>query len=148
MSVSIVVPDDFPPALTGSAAEPRLRKLGEVTVHTERGADQEAVLIRRIGDAFSGLPTVASPVASGPSPAAALASLPDGVYAWRIRSVDEYGGVGAWMDFGGNPAAALDFELLPEGSFNRRGGCAQSAGAAWGTALGVLLMAAISAKIR
>ena len=51
MSLKIVVPDDFPPALTGSAAEPRLRALGEVTVHTERGADQEAELIRRIGDA-------------------------------------------------------------------------------------------------
>jgi D-3-phosphoglycerate dehydrogenase len=51
MSVRIVVPDDFPPALTGSSAEPRLRALGAVTVHTERGADQEAELIRRIGDA-------------------------------------------------------------------------------------------------
>jgi D-3-phosphoglycerate dehydrogenase / 2-oxoglutarate reductase len=51
MSLKIVVPDDFPPALTGSAAEPRLRAMGNVTVHTERGADQEAELIRRIGDA-------------------------------------------------------------------------------------------------
>jgi phosphoglycerate dehydrogenase-like enzyme len=51
MSLKIVVPDDFPPALTGSAAEPRLRSIGDVTVHTERGADQEAELIRRIGDA-------------------------------------------------------------------------------------------------
>lgn len=51
MSVKIVVPDDFPAALTGSAAEPRLRKAGDVTVHTERGADQEAELVRRIGDA-------------------------------------------------------------------------------------------------
>jgi D-3-phosphoglycerate dehydrogenase len=51
MSLKIVVPDDFPAAFTGSAAEPRLRKLGEVTVHTERGADQEAELIRRIHDA-------------------------------------------------------------------------------------------------
>jgi phosphoglycerate dehydrogenase-like enzyme len=51
MSFKIVVPDDFPPALTGSAAEPRLRAIGDVTVHTERGADQEAELIRRIGDA-------------------------------------------------------------------------------------------------
>ena len=42
MSLKIVVPDDFPAAFTGSSAEPRLRKLGEVTVHTERGADQEA----------------------------------------------------------------------------------------------------------
>ena len=51
MSLRIVVPDDFPAALTGSAAEPRLRAMGDVTVHTERGADQEAELIRRIGDA-------------------------------------------------------------------------------------------------
>jgi phosphoglycerate dehydrogenase-like enzyme len=48
MTLKIVVPDDFPPALTGSAAEPRLRALGDVTVHTERGADQAAELIRRI----------------------------------------------------------------------------------------------------
>jgi D-3-phosphoglycerate dehydrogenase len=51
MSLKIVVPDDFPAALTGSAAEPRLRTMGHVTVHTERGADQAAELIRRIGDA-------------------------------------------------------------------------------------------------
>jgi D-3-phosphoglycerate dehydrogenase len=51
MSVRIVVPDDFPPALTGSAAEPPLRAIGDVAVHTARGADQEAELIRRIGDA-------------------------------------------------------------------------------------------------
>jgi phosphoglycerate dehydrogenase-like enzyme len=51
MGVKIVVPDDFPPALTGSGAEGRLRALGEVSVHTARGADQEAELIRRLGDA-------------------------------------------------------------------------------------------------
>jgi D-3-phosphoglycerate dehydrogenase len=51
MNAKIVVPDDFPPALTGSAAEPRLRAMGDVAVHTERGADQEPELIRRIGDA-------------------------------------------------------------------------------------------------
>ncbi len=51
MSLKLVVPDDFPPALTGSTAEPRLRALGETTVHTERGADREEELIRRIGDA-------------------------------------------------------------------------------------------------
>jgi phosphoglycerate dehydrogenase-like enzyme len=51
MSLKIVVPDDFPAAFTGSSAEPRLRGLGDVTVHTERGADQETELIRRIGDA-------------------------------------------------------------------------------------------------
>jgi phosphoglycerate dehydrogenase-like enzyme len=47
----IVVPDDYPPVFTGSPAEPMLRTLGEVVVHTERGADQEAQLIRRLGDA-------------------------------------------------------------------------------------------------
>ena len=47
----IVVPDDFPPVLTGTAAERQLRALGDVTLFTERGADQEAELIRRVGDA-------------------------------------------------------------------------------------------------
>jgi D-3-phosphoglycerate dehydrogenase len=51
MPVKIVVPDDFPPALTGSPAEARLRAVGDVTVHTTRGADQEAELVRRVGDA-------------------------------------------------------------------------------------------------
>ena len=51
MTLKIVVPDDFPAAFTGSAAEPKLRGMGSVSVHTERGADQEAELIRRIGDA-------------------------------------------------------------------------------------------------
>jgi len=49
--MEIVVPDDYPPALTGSTAEPRLRGLGKVTIHTERGADDEAELIRRIENA-------------------------------------------------------------------------------------------------
>jgi D-3-phosphoglycerate dehydrogenase len=49
--MKLVVPDDFPPALTGSTAEPRLKGLGEVAIHTERGADREDELIRRIGDA-------------------------------------------------------------------------------------------------
>jgi len=49
--VKIVVPDDFPTVLTGSAAERRLRKLGDVMVYTERGADHEHELARRIGDA-------------------------------------------------------------------------------------------------
>jgi len=47
----IVVPDDFPTALTGTAAEQQLRALGDVTVYNERGADNETELIRRIGDA-------------------------------------------------------------------------------------------------
>src|SRR5262249_48315929 len=50
-AVKIVVPDDFPPALTGSVAEAPLKKIGQVRVFTERGADQEATLIERIADA-------------------------------------------------------------------------------------------------
>src|SRR5262252_5490068 len=50
-AVKIVVPDDFPPAFTGSAAEAPLKKIGQVRVFTEPGADQEATLIERIGDA-------------------------------------------------------------------------------------------------
>ena len=49
--MKIVVPDDFPAVLTGSSAERQLRALGDVTTFTERGADQEAELARRVGEA-------------------------------------------------------------------------------------------------
>jgi D-3-phosphoglycerate dehydrogenase len=49
--VPIAVPDDFPSVLTSTAAEKQLRALGSVTTYTERGANEEAELIRRIGDA-------------------------------------------------------------------------------------------------
>ena len=45
----IVVPDDFPSVFAGSAAEEHAKRLGEVRVFTERGADDETELIRRIG---------------------------------------------------------------------------------------------------
>ncbi|HEY4217142.1 MAG TPA: hydroxyacid dehydrogenase [Gemmatimonadaceae bacterium] len=49
---SIVVPDDFPPVLTGTPAEAQLRALDpSVRIFTERGADDEPELIRRIGNA-------------------------------------------------------------------------------------------------
>src|SRR5690242_9448319 len=51
MPVRIVVPDDFPPVLTGTTAERRLRELGEVRIHSERGADREDELIRRVKEA-------------------------------------------------------------------------------------------------
>lgn len=51
MPLRIVVPDDFPPVLTGTPAERRLRELGDVTIHTERGADLSEELIRRVRDA-------------------------------------------------------------------------------------------------
>ncbi len=51
MTHSIVVPDDFPSVFTGSAAEPALREVGDVTIFAERGAEDERELIRRIGDA-------------------------------------------------------------------------------------------------
>ncbi|MBI2460211.1 MAG: phosphoglycerate dehydrogenase [Candidatus Rokubacteria bacterium] len=47
----IVVPDDFPPAFQGTPAHRRLAALGEVIIYGERGAEVEAELIRRIGDA-------------------------------------------------------------------------------------------------
>ncbi|HET9727864.1 MAG TPA: NAD(P)-dependent oxidoreductase, partial [Acidimicrobiia bacterium] len=47
----IIVPDDFPAVFTGTVAERQLRVLGDVTVYTERGADREPELIRRIGEA-------------------------------------------------------------------------------------------------
>jgi D-3-phosphoglycerate dehydrogenase len=51
MNVKIVVPDDFPAVLAGSPAESQLRALGDVSLFTERGANEEAELVRRIGDA-------------------------------------------------------------------------------------------------
>ncbi len=47
----IAVPDDFPSVFNGTAAHERARALGPVRLFTERGADDEAELIRRIGDA-------------------------------------------------------------------------------------------------
>jgi phosphoglycerate dehydrogenase-like enzyme len=49
--IRIVVPDDFPPALTATPAERQLQTLGNVKVYTERGADHESELIRRVADA-------------------------------------------------------------------------------------------------
>ena len=47
----ISVPDDFPSVFEGSEAHERAKTLGGVRVHTGRGADDEAELARRIGDA-------------------------------------------------------------------------------------------------
>ena len=49
--MKIVVPDDFPSVFRGGAAHNRAIKLGDVKVYTERGGDDPAELIRRIGDA-------------------------------------------------------------------------------------------------
>ena len=47
----IVVPDDFPQVFTGTVAEQALRALGDLVIHTERGANEEAELVRRCRDA-------------------------------------------------------------------------------------------------
>jgi D-3-phosphoglycerate dehydrogenase len=47
----IVVPDDFPSVFAGTEAHERAKKLGDVRVFSERGADDERELIRRIGAA-------------------------------------------------------------------------------------------------
>jgi phosphoglycerate dehydrogenase-like enzyme len=49
--MKIVVPNDFPTVFRGSAAEAELQQLGDVTVFSERGADVEDELIRRIANA-------------------------------------------------------------------------------------------------
>lgn len=49
--IQIVVPDDFPSVFAGSVAHRRVAELGEVAVFTERGADREDELVRRIGRA-------------------------------------------------------------------------------------------------
>jgi phosphoglycerate dehydrogenase-like enzyme len=50
-AVAIVVPDDYPSVFEGTEAHGKLETLGRVAVFTERGADQEDELIRRLGDA-------------------------------------------------------------------------------------------------
>jgi len=47
----IVVPDDFPSVFAGTEAEQRAKTLGSVRVFSERGADDEKELIRRIDEA-------------------------------------------------------------------------------------------------
>ena len=47
----IVVPDDFPSVFLGTEVHERLKAFGDVRIFTERGADQEAELIRRIESA-------------------------------------------------------------------------------------------------
>jgi D-3-phosphoglycerate dehydrogenase len=47
----IVVPDDFPSVFEGSEAHARAKALGPVQVFSERGADGQQELIRRIGRA-------------------------------------------------------------------------------------------------
>ncbi|MFQ5828504.1 MAG: NAD(P)-dependent oxidoreductase [Candidatus Methylomirabilia bacterium] len=50
-NVEIVVPDDFPSVFQGTAAHERARALGQLRVFTERGAQHEGELIRRMGNA-------------------------------------------------------------------------------------------------
>jgi len=47
----IVVPDDFPSVFEGSDAHERAKALGGLRLYTERGAEDEAELARRIGKA-------------------------------------------------------------------------------------------------
>ena len=47
----VVVPDDFPSIFKGTPAEERCAQLGATRVYSERGANDEAELIRRLGGA-------------------------------------------------------------------------------------------------
>jgi D-3-phosphoglycerate dehydrogenase len=49
--LQLSVPDDFPSVFQGTPAHDRLKQLGDVSVVTTRGAEDEAELIRRIGTA-------------------------------------------------------------------------------------------------
>lgn len=49
--VMIAIPDDFPSVFAGSEAHALAKTLGEVRVFTERGAEDESELARRIGKA-------------------------------------------------------------------------------------------------
>jgi D-3-phosphoglycerate dehydrogenase len=51
----IVVPDDFPSIFKGTPAEERCAQLGATRVYSERGADDEAELIRRLGGACAAI---------------------------------------------------------------------------------------------
>ena len=47
----IAIPDDFPSVFEGSAAHERAKQLGELSLNTSRGAEDEEELARRIGKA-------------------------------------------------------------------------------------------------
>ena len=47
----IIIPDDFPSVFKGTPAEERCARLGAIRVYTERGADGETELIRRLDGA-------------------------------------------------------------------------------------------------
>lgn len=51
----IVVPDDFPSIFKGTPPEERCAQLGATRVYSERGADDEAELIRRLGGAHAAI---------------------------------------------------------------------------------------------
>jgi D-3-phosphoglycerate dehydrogenase len=46
MTHHIVIPDDFPPAISGTKAEEKLRTLGEVQVYSQRAGTQEELIER------------------------------------------------------------------------------------------------------
>src|SRR5690349_24082075 len=50
-STTIVVPDDFPSIFRGTPAEARCARSGELRVFSERGADAQPELIRRLAGA-------------------------------------------------------------------------------------------------
>jgi phosphoglycerate dehydrogenase-like enzyme len=49
--VTIVIPDDFPSVFDKTPAHERCKKVGDTTVYTARGADEEVELIKRIDSA-------------------------------------------------------------------------------------------------
>jgi D-3-phosphoglycerate dehydrogenase len=46
MTRRIVIPDDFPPAISGTEAEDKLREIGEVKIYTSKAESQEELIAR------------------------------------------------------------------------------------------------------
>lgn len=50
-------------------------------------------------------------VSSGSQSVATASGLIDGAYHWRARAVDGKGATSSWVEFGGNPTSATDFQI-------------------------------------
>jgi len=57
----ITIPDDFPPVVTGSAAEKEIRSLGELKIFCSK-AETEDELIERLKESEVALSTRPSPI--------------------------------------------------------------------------------------
>lgn len=84
------------------------------------------VEVKALGTAFDGNGLIESAfVASGSVAEVTATSLAASSYHWRARGVDNLGGVGAWVTFGGNTEAEADFTVVTNSPPNDPTGLAQ-----------------------